>query len=227
MTLLVIKFSCALKRISLVISLSSPFSYQTSHPHLRKRQDGIEKRFKQGNNQRSRNKNSIDDTINDIDNDNDTFSANDLNVKFKSHFNTIMKIFNYLSPFYQQCHLAEINEEITNLFLSTTHNFYNPDNFYPYYYRELDDKGFPISSNASNRNDDMLTKRTNNEDADYEERRKLLLSENRIDFLKKNTNSNELDSSTFVPDKQKIDLDLFFSYFKLFGKRNSFARKID
>ena len=179
---------------------------------------------KQGNNQRSRNKNSIDDTINDIDNDNDTFSANDLNVKFKSHFNTIMKIFNYLSPFYQQCHLAEINEEITNLFLSTTHNFYNPDNFYPYYYRELDDKGFPISSNASNRNDDMLTKRTNNEDADYEERRKLLLSENRIDFLKKNTNSNELDSSTFVPDKQKIDLDLFFSYFKLFGKRNSFVR---
>ena len=164
-------------------------------------------------------------------NNNAKITKDELIVQFKLHFNLIMKIFNYLSDNYENNTFQEINYELIQMFLNSKHDFSNPKIFYGFYFQNKNENKrnpsqLEILANQ-NTEEIILTKRSNIDDnLESEENKQLLiLTENNAEIKEtKHISSPEIDDSLYLNENDKIELNLFYSFFKAFSKNDPFIK---
>ena len=123
---------------------------------------------------------------------------------FKNHFNIILKIFSSLHQYYQDVDFKEIIREILTLFINSDYNFCDPNIFYSFYYKDYDEE-------TNNKNDFLKT----NIEVDLDDKNKINENLQIIEQENKLIDSEE--------SKDRLDIDLIFSFFKLLSKSKSYV----
>ena len=125
--------------------------------------------------------------------------------EFKVQFNIILKIFSSLQPYYQEVDFKEIIKEILSLFINSDYNFCNPNVFYPFYYKDYEE--------TEEIKNEIF--KANTIEVDLDDKNKIA--------EKLNTTENEEKISISQQSKGRLDIDLIFSFFKLFSKSKSYV----